>query len=60
MNRLLSPPEFNFAYSTHDFLGKGFTSQVYRGRSKITGFPLAIKIIDINLLKEEDKKLVGS
>lgn len=55
-----SHPLFNFTYSTNDFLGKGFTSQVYRGKSKITGFPLAIKIIDVNLLKEEDKKLVTS
>ena len=53
-------PVLNFSYSTSDLIGKGFTSQVYRGTSNITGFPLAIKVIDKNLLKEEDRRLIRS
>ena len=51
-------PQLNFSFSPHDIIGKGFTSQVFRGRSNTTGLPVAIKIIDVNLLKEHDRKLV--
>lgn len=55
-----SSPVLNFHYSPSDLIGKGFTSQVYKGVSTITGIPLAIKVIDKNLLKEEDRKLIKS
>jgi serine/threonine protein kinase len=50
----------SFNYSTSEMIGKGFTSQVYKGVSKITGFPLAVKIIDRNAMKEEDRRLINS
>ena len=59
--QLLNSQQYlNFNYSICNMIGKGFTSEVFRGTSKSNGLPLAIKIINKNFLKEEDQKLIKS
>lgn len=41
----------NYSYGFADAIGKGYSSQVYRGRNDDTQENVAVKVIDLRLLK---------
>jgi hypothetical protein len=41
----------NFSYGLMDVLGKGYSSQVYAGRNDDTAVPVAVKVIDLKMIK---------
>lgn len=43
----------NYSYCLHDELGQGYSSKVYRGRDERTGETVAIKVIDMKMVKNE-------
>lgn len=41
----------NYSYGLNDVIGKGYSSQVYKGRNDTNDTPVAIKVIDLKMLK---------
>ncbi len=49
----------NYSYGLNDVIGKGYSSQVYKGRNDNNGnsillsidIPVAVKVIDLKMLK---------
>jgi hypothetical protein len=51
----------NYSYGLSDTIGKGYSSQVYRGRNDNTEEPVAVKVIDLKMLKcEINRTLLAS
>lgn len=51
----------NFSYGLNDNIGKGYSSQVYKGRNDANEEPVAIKVIDLKMLKcEINRTLLAS
>lgn len=51
----------NFSYGLNDAIGKGYSSQVYKGRNDSTDEPVAVKVIDLKMLKcEINRTLLAS
>jgi serine/threonine-protein kinase ULK2 len=56
----------NYSYGLNDIIGKGYSSQVYKGvndeNSKYgflyVGRPVAVKVIDLKMLKNEINRLL--
>lgn len=41
----------NYSYGLNDVIGKGYSSHVYKGRNDETDQSVAIKVIDLKMLK---------
>lgn len=41
----------NYSYGLNDAIGKGYSSQVYKGRNDASDEPVAVKVIDLKMLK---------
>ena len=41
----------DYSYGLSDVIGKGYSSHVYKGRNDDTDEPVAVKVIDLKLLK---------
>lgn len=41
----------NYSYGLNDAIGKGYSSQVYKGRNDSSDEPVAVKVIDLKMLK---------
>jgi serine/threonine-protein kinase ULK2 len=48
----------NYSYGLNDVIGKGYSSHVYRGRNDDTNENVAIKVIDLKMLKNEINKIL--
>lgn len=48
----------NYSYPLDDIIGKGYSSQVFRGRNDLTNEPVAIKVIDMKMLKNDLNKML--
>ena len=46
----------DYSYALSDCIGKGFSSSVYEGKHDITGESLAIKVINMKMLKNRSHK----
>lgn len=46
----------NYSYGLDDTIGKGYSSQVYRGKNDETQENVAVKVIDLKMLKNEINK----
>lgn len=47
-----------YSYGLNDVIGKGYSSHVYKGRNDQTGEPVAVKVIDLRLLKNDINKVL--
>lgn len=43
----------HFSYNLSDAIGKGYSSQVFKGRNDLTNESVAIKVINMAMLKSE-------
>ena len=48
----------NYSYALADIIGKGYSSQVYKGRNDNTMEPVAIKVIDLKMLKTDINRVL--
>jgi serine/threonine protein kinase len=48
----------NYSYGLNDVIGKGYSSQVYKGRNDETSESVAVKVIDMRLLKNDINKIL--
>ena len=48
----------SYSYGLNDVIGKGYSSHVYRGRNDDTGDNVAVKVIDLRLLKNDINKVL--
>lgn len=48
----------SYSYGLSEGIGKGYSSQVFRGRHDDSGDPVAIKVIDLRLLKNDINKVL--
>ena len=47
-----------YSYGLNDAIGKGYSSHVYKGRNDEDNQAVAIKVIDLRLLKNEINKIL--
>jgi len=43
----------NYSYGLLDYIGKGFSSEVFKGKNDSTGEIVAIRVIDMHKIKNE-------
>lgn len=48
----------NYSYGLNDVIGKGYSSHVYRGRNDENSQNVAIKVIDLKMLKNEINRIL--
>lgn len=48
----------NYSYGLNDVIGKGYSSQVYKGKNQDNEEHVAIKVIDMHMLKNDINKLL--
>ena len=48
----------NYSYPLEDIIGKGYSSQVFKGRNDLTNEPVAIKVIDMKMLKNDLNRML--
>jgi hypothetical protein len=48
----------NFSYGLNDVIGKGYSSHVFKGRNDDTSDSVAIKVIDLRLLKNDINRIL--
>lgn len=48
----------NYSFALNDAIGKGYSSQVYRGRNDDDNENVAVKVIDLKLLKNDINKIL--
>ena len=48
----------NYSYGLNDVIGKGYSSQVYKGKNQDSEENVAIKVIDMHMLKNDINKLL--
>ena len=41
----------NYSYGLQDQIGKGFSSKVFKGKNETNGEAVAVKVIDLQMLK---------
>lgn len=46
----------DYSYAINDCIGKGFSSSVYRGQNDLTGEEVAIKVINMKMLKNKSHR----
>ena len=47
-----------YSYGLNDVIGKGYSSHVYKGRQDDNNSPVAVKVIDLRLLKNDINKVL--
>lgn len=47
-----------YSYGLNDVIGKGYSSHVYKGRHDENSQSVAIKVIDLRMLKNEINKIL--
>jgi hypothetical protein len=48
----------NFSYGLNDVIGKGYSSHVFKGRNDESNQSVAIKVIDLRLLKNDINRIL--
>ena len=48
----------NYSYGLGDTIGKGYSSQVYKGRNDDSSQAVAVKVIDLKMLKNEINRIL--
>jgi serine/threonine-protein kinase ULK2 len=47
-----------FSYGLGEVIGKGYSSHVYKGRNDTTGESVAVKVIDLRMLKNDINRVL--
>jgi serine/threonine protein kinase len=48
----------NYSYGLNDVIGKGYSSHVYKGRNDESDLSVAVKVIDLKMLKNEINRIL--
>jgi serine/threonine-protein kinase ULK/ATG1 len=50
----------DYSYALNDRIGRGYSSEVFRGKNDLTQEAVAIKVIDLHKLQDLNKQLLRS